>query len=73
MIYGVSKSRLVSDLVNAKTESERLTLKPDNMKSDAEWKAFVKVKTSKEHQVSTTIFLLQLLIKNIKLNLKLVN
>ena len=70
-LWRASKSRLVFDLVNAKTESECLALKPDNMKSDAEWKAFVKVKTSKEHQVRTTIFLLQLLIKNIKLNLKL--
>ena len=56
-LWRASKSRLVTDLIKARTESERLALKPDNMKSDAEWKAFVKLKTSKEHRVRKSMCL----------------
>ena len=45
------KSRLVTAIIDAKSESERLALKPDCIKSDVEWRAFVKQKTSKEHMV----------------------
>lgn len=51
-LWRSAKSRLVNDIINAKTESERLALKPDCIKSDVEWRAFVKQKTSKEHMVS---------------------
>ncbi len=56
-LWRASKSRLVTELMNATTESERPVLKPDNMKSDAEWKAFVKLKTSKEHRVRKSMCL----------------
>ena len=61
-LWRALKSRLVYDLINVRKESEHLALKSNSMKSDAEQKAFVKLKTSKEHQVCTTIFLLHLLI-----------
>ena len=54
-LWRSSKSRLVTEIVKAKSESERLALKPDNIKSLDAWKAFVKIKTSKEHQVSKTV------------------
>ena len=44
-------------LSHAKIESERLALKPDSIKSDAKWKAFVKLKTSKEHRVQKSMCL----------------
>ncbi|XP_062106702.1 uncharacterized protein LOC133818035 isoform X2 [Humulus lupulus] len=48
-LWRASKSRLVKDIISAKTESERQALKPDCIKSDVEWRAFIKQKTSKEH------------------------
>ncbi|XP_062114462.1 uncharacterized protein LOC133825549 [Humulus lupulus] len=48
-LWRSAKSRLVKDIIDAKTENERLALKPDCIKSDVEWRAFVKQKTSKEH------------------------
>ncbi|KAL5569972.1 hypothetical protein UlMin_026547 [Ulmus minor] len=50
-LWRASKSRLVTAIIDAKSESERLALKPDCIKSDVEWRAFVKQKTSKEHMV----------------------
>ena len=50
-LWRTSKSRLVKDIIEATTESERLALKPDCIKSDVEWRAFVKQKTSPKHMV----------------------
>ncbi|KAL5583463.1 hypothetical protein UlMin_015905, partial [Ulmus minor] len=55
-LWRASKSRLMTDLINATTESERLALKPDCIKSDVEWRSFIKLKTSKEHLVLRSIF-----------------
>ncbi|KAF4351284.1 hypothetical protein G4B88_017782, partial [Cannabis sativa] len=48
-LWRSGKSRLVKELNDAKNESERLAMKPDCIKSDAEWRSFVTQKTSKEH------------------------
>jgi len=50
-IWRASKSRLVNQVKKAKNEEERLKLKPDNIKSVVEWKAFVREKTSPAFQV----------------------
>jgi len=50
-IWRSSKSRLVNQVKKAKNEEERLKLKPDNIKSVVEWKAFVREKTSPAFQV----------------------
>ena len=50
-LWRATKSRLVTAIINAKSESEQLALKLDCIKSDVEWRAFVKHKTSKEHMV----------------------
>ncbi|KAL5538686.1 hypothetical protein UlMin_014857 [Ulmus minor] len=55
-LWRASKSRLVTDLINATTENERLALKPDCIKSDVEWRSFIKLKTSKEHLVLRSKF-----------------
>ena len=55
-LWRTGKSRLVRNIINAKNESERLALKPDCIKSDVEWRAFVAQKTSKEHLVRTIIY-----------------
>ncbi|XP_013743057.1 uncharacterized protein LOC106445946 [Brassica napus] len=46
-IWRASKSRLVNQILNAENHTERLKLRPDNIQL-AEWKKFVKEKTSKE-------------------------
>ena len=56
-LWRTSKSRVVAEIVKATSKSERLALKSDNINSVDEWKAFVRLKTSKEHLVSTTICL----------------
>ncbi|KAM6577661.1 hypothetical protein CsatB_029498 [Cannabis sativa] len=48
-LWRSGKSRLVKELNDAKNESERLAMKRDCIKSDAEWRSFVTQKTSKEH------------------------
>ena len=50
-LWRASNSRLVKAIKEAKNEEERLTLKPDNIKSITNWKAFVKEKTSISFQV----------------------
>ena len=57
VLWRASKSRLVSKLNKLTNESERLSLKPDCFKSDVEWRAFVRQKTSKDHQVQILIAL----------------
>ena len=54
-LWRSEKSRLVTEIINAKNESERLALKPDCIKSDVEWRSFVAQKTSKEHLVRNMI------------------
>ncbi|KAL5564188.1 hypothetical protein UlMin_027352 [Ulmus minor] len=49
-LWRSSKSRLVTRLNKLPNEEERLKLKPDNIKLEAEWKAFVREKTSKKFQ-----------------------
>lgn len=49
-IWRASKSRLVNQILNAENHIERLKLRPDNIQL-AEWKKFVKEKTSKEFRV----------------------
>uniref|UniRef100_A0A803NKM0 Uncharacterized protein n=1 Tax=Cannabis sativa TaxID=3483 RepID=A0A803NKM0_CANSA len=39
-LWRSGKSRLVKELNDAKNESERLAMKPDCIKSDAEWRSF---------------------------------
>ena len=50
-LWRCSKSRLLRKLNKLQAYEERLLLKPDNIKSDAEWRAFVQEKTSKTFQV----------------------
>ncbi|PON52070.1 hypothetical protein PanWU01x14_211850 [Parasponia andersonii] len=50
-LWRASKSRLVKDIKEAKNDEERMKLKPDNIKSIIEWKAFVREKTSIVFQV----------------------
>ena len=47
-LWRSSKSRLVTRLNKLPNEEEQLKLKPDNIKLEAEWKAFVREKTSKK-------------------------
>ena len=51
-LWRASKSRLVTKLRDAPTNEERLKLKPNNIKSNVEWKAFVYEKTSVEFTVT---------------------
>lgn len=51
-LWRASKSRLVSKLNELPNEQERLKLKPDNIKSETEWRLFVREKTSKQFQVT---------------------
>ena len=52
-LWRASKSRLVTKLRDAPNNEERLKLKPDNIKSNVEWKAFVREKTSVEFTVTS--------------------
>ena len=51
-LWRYAKSRLVTQLNKLPNEEERLKLKPNNIKLEAEWKAFVREKTSKKFQVT---------------------
>lgn len=51
-LWRSSKSRLVTKLNELPNEQERLKLKPDNIKSETEWRVFVREKTSKQFQVT---------------------
>lgn len=53
-IWRASKSRLVSQIQKAKNEEERLDLQPKNITSRAEWRKFVKEKTSPTFKVIKT-------------------
>lgn len=53
-IWRASKSRLVSRIQKAKNEEERLDLQPKNITSRAEWRKFVKEKTSPTFKVIKT-------------------
>lgn len=50
-LWRASKSRLVSKLNKLPNDEQRLQLKPHNIKSEAEWRAFVQEKTSEKFQV----------------------
>ena len=52
-LWRASKSRLVTKLRDASNNEERLKLKPDNIKSNVEWKTFVREKTSVEFTVTS--------------------
>ena len=45
-IWRASKSRLVHQIRVAKNKEQRLQLKPDNIQSRAQWKKFIREKTS---------------------------
>ncbi|PRQ45567.1 hypothetical protein RchiOBHm_Chr3g0492791 [Rosa chinensis] len=45
-IWRASKSRLVSQIQEAKNKGERLRLQLKNIQSRAEWKRFIRAKTS---------------------------
>ncbi|PON53964.1 hypothetical protein PanWU01x14_198420 [Parasponia andersonii] len=49
-LWRASKSRLVTKIRLAPNEEERLKLRPDNIKSKVEWKAFIREKTNAEFQ-----------------------
>lgn len=51
-IWRSSKSRLVSQITKAKNNAERMKLRPKNIPT-AEWRKFVKQKTSEEFKVFT--------------------
>ena len=50
-LWRASKSRLVSKILEAKNEEERLRLQPTCIQSKAEWRRFVNQKTSPEFKV----------------------
>ena len=50
-LWRTSKSRLVTKISNAPNKQERFKLRPDNIKSEVEWRAFVREKTSSEFKV----------------------
>uniref|UniRef100_A0A803NJ13 Uncharacterized protein n=1 Tax=Cannabis sativa TaxID=3483 RepID=A0A803NJ13_CANSA len=52
-LWRASKSRLVAKLQEAPNEEVRLTLRPKNIKSEDEWKTFVREKTSSEFWAKT--------------------
>ncbi|KAL5550896.1 hypothetical protein UlMin_001072 [Ulmus minor] len=49
-LWRCSKSRLVRKLNSLSNEEQRMQLKPDNIRSEAEWRSFVREKTSKKFQ-----------------------
>lgn len=49
-LWRASKSRLVNQIIKADNNAERMNLRPDNVPV-AEWRKFVKAKTSKEFKV----------------------
>ncbi|KAM6558032.1 hypothetical protein CsatA_027271 [Cannabis sativa] len=55
-LWRASKSRLVAKVKKAPNEHERLKLKPDNIKTVIEWRAFIKEKTSLEFQAKSDKF-----------------
>ena len=50
-IWRTSKCRMVERIKKAESEQERMSLKPDNIVSIAEWKAFVREKLNKTFEV----------------------
>src|SRR4051812_41378491 len=50
-LWRASKSRLVHKILEEKNEEERLQLQPNSVHSRAEWRKFVKEKTSPEFKV----------------------
>ncbi|KAL5549202.1 hypothetical protein UlMin_004433, partial [Ulmus minor] len=55
-LWRTSKSRLVSKLNKLPNDEQRLQLKPHNIKSEAEWRAFVQEKTSEKFQERSNKF-----------------
>lgn len=51
-LWRSSKSRLVQNVINAKNNAERMKLRPKNIPI-AEWRKYVKLKTSPEFKVLT--------------------
>lgn len=49
-LWRASKSRLVNQIIKADNHAERMKLRPDNIPV-AEWRKFVKEKTSKKFKV----------------------
>lgn len=54
-LWRASKSRLVKQIRDAQNQSDRMKLRPDNIPT-AEWRKFVKLKTSQEFKVITFIY-----------------
>ena len=50
-LWRASKSRLVKAILEAKNDEERLQLRPTCIHSKAEWRRFIKEKTSPEFKV----------------------
>lgn len=50
-LWSASKSRIVAKLLEAPNEEARLNLRPQNVKSEDEWKTFVREKMSPEFKV----------------------
>ncbi|XP_024021724.1 uncharacterized protein LOC21400762 isoform X1 [Morus notabilis] len=55
-LWRSSKSRLVNKIREVPNEEERLKLRPKNIKSEADWKAFVREKTSAEFKAKSDRF-----------------
>lgn len=55
-LWRSSKSRLVNKIREAPNEEERLKLRPKNIKSEVDWKTFVREKTSPEFKVYNNLY-----------------
>lgn len=55
-LWRSSKSRLVNKIREAPNEEERLKLRPKNIKSEVDWKTFVREKTSPEFKAKSDRF-----------------
>ena len=57
-LWRASKSRLVKKIVEAPNDAERLKLRPDNIKTEVDWKAFVREKLSADFKVFNMLIFL---------------
>lgn len=57
-LWRASKSRLVSQIQEAKNKEERFHLQPKNIQSIVEWKRFIKAKTNPAFKVHFSRILL---------------
>lgn len=55
-LWRSSKSRLVNKIREVPNEEERLKLRPKNIKSEVDWKTFVREKTSPEFKVYNNLY-----------------